>query len=96
MTFNPNRGGLLKGSFWGGGCYFLSLNLVRIMLETLNLVSRLVSAYAYVVLENIPSSSMTPLILLMSAFFCKMSAFFGKKSTFNQNNYNFCMIKMSC
>ena len=46
------------------------------MLETLNLVSRLVSAYAYVVLENIPFSSMTPLI---QHFFAKGQHFLVKR-----------------
>ena len=72
------------------------------MLETWNLD---VSTYTYVVLENIPFSTKTPLILLTSAFFCKNSTFLGENSTFIQSNnvrvvleifssvFSFCKIK---
>ena len=40
--------------------------------------------HVYVALENIPISTKTLLILLMSAFFCKNSAFFGENGTFTQ------------
>ena len=57
------------------------LKLIRIMLEIWH-----VSTHTYVVLENIPFSTKTLLILLMSTFFCKRSLFFGKNSTFTQSN----------
>ena len=51
------------------------------MLKTSNL-ARTYNTYA--VSENIPFSTKAPLILLMSAFYCKKSEIFGQNST--QNN----------
>ena len=44
------------------------------MLET----SELVSPHTYIVLENIPFSTKTPLNLLMSAYFAKNQHFWAK------------------
>ena len=81
--FNSNLGGFLRVSFWGAQGEGLKvtpcLKLVRIMLETWNLVRK----YTYAVSDNIPFSIKTPLILL---FFYKKSAFFGKNSIFSQSN----------
>ena len=87
FPINSNLGGLLRGSFWGGRGVKSPppsprLNLVKIMLETWNLVH---GTNTYTVSENIPFSTKTSLILLMSAFFCKKSAFFGKINTFTQS-----------
>ena len=46
----------------------------------------LVRTRPYVVSENIPFTAYPPLILLMSAFFCKKLTFFLQKSTFTQSN----------
>ena len=62
----------------------ICLKLVRIILETWY-----VSTHTYLVPENIPFSTKTTLILLMSAFFCKkktFSVFFEKESTFTESN----------
>ena len=42
FNFNPNLGGIFKGSFWGGvdGKITPCLKLVRIMLETWNLARK--------------------------------------------------------
>ena len=45
-----------------------------------------VSTHSHVVSENTPISTKAPLILLISALFCKKSAFFGKNNTFTQTN----------
>ena len=46
-----------------------------------------VSTDTYLVLETLPFSTRTPLILLMAApLFCKKSAFFGKNSAFTHSN----------
>ena len=50
------------------------LNLVRIILETWNLVN----THTYVVLENIAFSTKTLLILLMSGFFGKNQLLLAK------------------
>ena len=51
VPFNPNLGGIFRGSFGGGGgC----LNLVRIMLEASNLARNYIP---YVVSENIAFSA---------------------------------------
>ena len=52
----------------------LHLNLVRIILETWNLVS----THTYVVLENIAFITKTLLILLMSGFFGKNQLLLAK------------------
>ena len=59
------------------------LKLVRIMLETWNLVRKV---HTYIVSENIPFSTKAFLILLMSAAFCKKMSNFGNNDTFNQSN----------
>ena len=51
------------------------------MLETWH-----VGTYKHLVSENIPFRTKAPLLLLISASFCKKSAFFGKNSTFTQSN----------
>ena len=69
------------GSFCGvGGKTTRCLKLVKIMLETCNLVCY----YTHNVFsENIPFSVKTLLISLMAIFFCKkLALFFGKNSTF--------------
>ena len=63
IAFNPNLGGFFKrfALHWGCGGeakITLCLKLVRIMLETWNLVLK----YRYLVSEKIPSSTKTPLI----------------------------------
>ena len=78
-----NSGGYFKGSFCGGGEVKLPscLKLVRIMPKTWNLVCK----YIHICFSgNIPFTSKTLLILLMSAFFYKKSAFSGKRCTFTQ------------
>ena len=45
-----------------------------------------VSTYTYVVSENLPFSTNTTLVFVMSAFFCKTSAFFTKNSPFTRSN----------
>ena len=93
--FNPNLGGLFKGSIWGGWAWAglgggkitpppsLRLKLV-IILREIQLWH--VSTHTCVVSENISFNTRTLLILLMSAFFCKKSSFFGQSSTFTQSN----------
>lgn len=54
---------------------------VRIMLE-----DWFESTLRYVVSENTPSCNRTPLILLISAFFCKISELLGKNTIFTQSN----------
>ena len=93
VSFNPNLGGLFRGSFWGGrgrGVVKITplpipyLKLVRIMLKTSNLARKYTRTY--VVSENIPFSIKALLILLMSAFFFKKAAFSSQNSTFTQSN----------
>ena len=45
-----------------------------------------VSTYTYVFLENVPFSTKTFLILLMSAIFAKTQHFFGKNRIFAHSN----------
>ena len=100
---NHNLGGLFRGPFEvrvKGGNYVPCLKLVRIMLEIWY-----IGTHPYTVLENIPFSTKTLLILLISAFFVKNWAFFCKNSTFSQSNsvgavldifssvFSFCKIK---
>ena len=60
--------------FWGDRGGDKILKLVRITLETWNLVRK----YTYVVSKNKPFSTNALLILLTSAFFvCKVSVFLG-------------------
>ena len=57
VPFNPNLGGIFRGSFGGGGggCKITPcLNLVRIMLEASNLARNYIP---YVVSENIAFSA---------------------------------------
>ena len=64
--------------FWGGGGggkITPSLKLVRILLETWNLVRKCVSTHTYKVLENTSFSTKVLLILLMWAFFWESSTF---------------------
>ena len=78
-SFNPNLGGLFRGSFKGEEERYkitTCLKLVRIMLK---LEIWHVSTNTYVVSENIPFSTKAVLILLMSIFF-------GQNSTFTQSN----------
>ena len=87
--FNPELGGLFRGSFGGGEGGKITylpphcLKLVRIMLETEIWHA---STHTWVVSENIPFSTKTLSNLLMLAFFSKKSAFFGQNNTSTQNN----------
>ena len=72
---NPNLGGVFRGSFWGGGGGGGVKLLVRIMLETSNLIGK----YTHVVSENIAFSTKASLILLMSAFFWQKITIFWQK-----------------
>ena len=45
-----------------------------------------INTHTHIVSENVHSSTKTPIILLISAFFLQKSAFFGKNSTFTQSN----------
>ena len=72
--FNFNLGGLFRGAFWG----------VEVFFEVFEIWY--VSTHTYAVSENIPFSTKTLLILLMSAFFCKKSVAFGNNSTLTQSN----------
>ena len=79
FSFNPNLGGLFRGSFKGEEERYkitTCLKLVRIMLK---LEIWHVSTNTYVVSENIPFSTKAVLILLMSIFF-------AQNSTFTQSN----------
>ena len=77
--FNPNLGRLFKGPFWsggegGGGKITPCLKLIRVMLESWNLVRKY--TYTYVVSENMPFGTKAFLILLMLTFFLqKISVF---------------------
>ena len=44
------------------------------------------STHTYVVSENIPVSTWTPLILLITTFFCKNQHLFCKNSSFTHND----------
>ena len=79
---NPNLGRLFRSLFSSGGGGNFTLNLLELCL---NLKIWYVSTQTYVVSENIPFSTKTPFIFLMSTFFCKKSAFFVKNSTFPQS-----------
>ena len=93
----------LEGPFDGkvkGGNYVPCLKLVRIMLEICY-----IGTHPYTVLENMPFSTKTLLILLISASFVKNWVFFCINSTFSQSNsvgavldifssvFSFCKIK---
>ena len=79
---NPNLGGFFRGSFWGGEGVGV-VKLVRIMLETWNLVCKYAHLWSF---RKYFFSTKTFLILLMLAVFCKKTAFLGKNSTFTQRN----------
>ena len=49
------------------------------------LESKYISTHTHVISGNIPFSTKTFLIFLMSGVFCKKSAFFEKNSTFTQS-----------
>ena len=59
------------------------LKLVRVMLETWNLVRMYTHKCSF---RKCTFNTKTPLILLMQHFVCKKSAFYGKNSTFTQIN----------
>ena len=83
ISINPNLGWLCRGSFRGGRGEISSCQkLVRIMVETWNLLSK----YTYVVSEYISFSTEVTWIFFIPALFCKKSAFFNKNSIFSQNN----------
>ena len=101
-VFNPNLGGLFRGSFWGVGVKTTPcLKIVRVMLETWNLVWK----YTHMVSENITFSTKIPLILLMSGFLLqKNQHFFLAKivlkaivwklfSRFSSSVFSLCKIK---
>ena len=77
--FNFNLGGLFGICFEveGGG---------KITPSCLKLGIWHLSTDPYVILEDIPFSIKTLLILLMSAFICEKLAFFGQNSTFTESN----------
>ena len=95
-SFKPNFGGLFRAfrfTVMGEVKITPGIKLVTIKLVSSKFqVSRqkleicYVSTQIYLVLENIPFSTNTPLILLMSAFLPKKVGFFVKNSTFTQNN----------
>ena len=69
----------------GGGKITPCLKLIRVMLESWNLVRKY--TYTYVVSENMPFGTKAFLILLMLTFFLqKISVFFGNDSTFTQSS----------
>ena len=79
--FNPDLGGLFRGSFGGGGGGKITylpphcLKLGRIMLETWNLARKYTHMGSF---RNIPFSTKTLLNLLMLAFFAKNQRFLAK------------------
>ena len=86
QDLNTNMGGLFRGLFQGGdGWISPCVKLVRIMLETWNLVHKYTHIYSfrkknfwYQGLLNFGNTSIF--------FFCKKSVFFAQSSTFTQSN----------
>ena len=82
--FNANLGGLFKDSFVVG---VVTLPPVKNLLEFCQkLEVRCVSTNTYLISENIPLSTRTPSILLISIFFWQKFSIFGKSSASNQSN----------